>query len=216
MKRSGLLWILMLALIVPALALSGCDKKKHHNDSDDDESSTEKSEKKPEIIGEYELDEEGIRVLFSDAMDSCDRDLNFRCVLSFGDDNEFRLNYITEASVYDSDLDNNMQFYLDVQGEGTWKYDKKDKLLTINIKTADLEDFDFSFAKDNDMTEAFINEYGGMDALKEDMRVSFMGEMEPSDLYGEQEFKITELTDDGFYARTTSGEIQKLRFVRVN
>ena len=214
MKRNGLLWILMLVVLVPALALS-CNKKKHHYD-DEEEESIEKSEKKTDISGKYELDEESVRALFADNADLDDTHLDFRCVMTLDDDNDLRLKLIVEASDYEEDIENTINLYFELLGRGTWKYDKKEKILVTEITEADIDDYNVSFAEDNEQTDAFIAEAGGMDEIKEVMKEAFMEGFAPSEICGEQEFKITELTDDGFYARTTSGKIQKVRFIKAD
>lgn len=213
MKRNGLLWLLMLALLVPVLALSSCDKKKHHYDNDDDES-TEKSEKKKknDIAGEYEMDKESVMMLLGDNADSFGDDSDVSCVLNMDDDKKLKLVFNINASMYIPDIENTMRISIDIIGRGSWKYDKKDKLLSMDITRADIDYFDLSFDDQNEKTDAVLAELGGMDAFKEQMKEGF----NPDDLCEKKEFKITELTDDGFYARTISGEIKKVKFNRVD
>ena len=98
-----------------------------------------------------------------------------------------------------------------------YSYDKSEflsKLIDNGKKhLAELIDyFDLSFDDQNEKTDAVLAELGGMDAFKEQMKGGF----NPDDLCEKKEFKITELTDDGFYARTISGEIKKVKFNRVD
>lgn len=215
MKRNGILWIVLLALIVPALVLSGCKKKKHHYDDEDDSSIEVSEERDTDISGTYMLDEESTRALFADEVISGDEELNFTCLMTLDDDNELRINFIIETSVYTEDIENTMNYHFEVSGIGTWNYDKGDRILVIEIKSAELTDFNFYFSEENELTDAFIAESGGMEGVEEMMREAILEGFAPDEICGDQEFKITELTDDGFYARTTSGEIQKVRFVSV-
>ena len=75
MKKNRLFWILMLAVLVPALVLSACEKKKYHYDDEDEDESTEqvesgdsdvKKEKKKLIYGEYKLDKESFEAFFGE------------------------------------------------------------------------------------------------------------------------------------------------------
>lgn len=226
MKRNGLLWLLMLALIVPALALSGCKEKKHSRDKDDDESSsssTEKVERKKkkdkediDITGRYELDEASVKAMLGDNTGGLGDDAKFRCVLDLGDYENLKLDFIIDASMYSPDLYNTMIISTDLSGTGTWKYDKGDKILTINISNASLANFDVRFAENKAKTNAIIKQAGGMEKFKTLMRNELAKSFDSSAICGIEEFKITELTDFGFYARTVSGEIQKVRFERVN
>lgn len=216
MKRNGILWIMLLALIVPALVLGGCKNKKHHYD-DEDESGIEVSEERDnDISGTYMLDEESARALYAGEDISDDVEIVLTCEMTLDDDNELLLTFIIQLSTYSEDIENTMTYSFRCDGTGTWKYDKGDRILNIDIETAELADFTFSFSEDNELTDAFIAECGGMEEVEKMMKEEIMEGFSPDEICGDQEFKITELTDDGFYARTTSGEIQKVRFVRID
>lgn len=210
----------MLAIIVPALALSGCKEKKSSRDKDDDSSSSSsesvEEEKKTDISGKYMLDEESVRMLFANDAESDNSEMNFSCEMTLYDDNELQLTFMIDASEYIEDIENTMNYYFEVSGKGIWEYDKKDRILTTDIRTADISDFTVSFLEDNELTDAFIAECGGMDGVEKTMKEAVNEGFPPNEICVEQEFRITELTDDGFYAKTTSGKIQKVRFVKVD
>lgn len=218
MKRNGLLWILMLTLIVPALALSGCKEKKNGRDKDDEKSSTEKSEKKKkkkdeiDIVGEYEMDKESAMMLLDAESNSDDEHYDPSIALNLHDNKKLEMTVRFEASIYASDLDNTLNYTIEAIGRGTWEYDEKDKLLTLDIVTANIDYCDVNFVEDNEATDKFIEENGGIEGLKQQLKEAF----NPNNLCEKKDFKITELTDDGFFARTVEGDIHKVRFIRVD
>lgn len=214
MKQHRLLWMLMLVLLVPALALSGCDSKKKKSRDNDDDESTEKSEKKKtdiDISGEYELDDESAKMLLGESASSLGEDAKVKCVMNLVDGNELRMEWKVDFSMPTPEIDNTVFFNINVLCKGSWEYDKQDKLLTVDFESAEMSGCDISFARDDSQSRAVIKELGGIEGFRSQMEQ----EINPDDFIGaNEEFKITELTDFGFYARSTKGKSQKVKFVR--
>lgn len=224
MKPTRFLWMLMVALLVPAMALSGCDKKKHVNRDDDDDNSssgssdsTEMVKKLDDITGRYEMDEEGVLELVGA---NASPDIDFSCNMVLEDNNRASLVISADASIYDTNYDNTMLVFFEVTGIGKWEYNEKTRMLKLKIQESSNTDFDLSFEKDNDATRTFIAEHGGMDSLKEKIKETIFSEFNPESLNTTSEYKITELNEDGFYARNVTknghGKIQKVKFNRID
>ena len=223
MKLTRLLWILMVAMLVPALALSSCDgKKKRANHDDDDESSSsssdstemvKKEKKTDDISGSYEMDRESVMDLFvSEVPDSDVVSVDAKYRLDLNEDNTLKISYIYYCSIYLPEYDTNMNNEYETIGRGTWSYDKKQRLLYLDIRESELADADFSFDDENEQVKAEIEAAGGYEAFKNEI----ISGLDTDNVFEDAEFKITELTDDGFYARLSTRKDIKVKFNRID
>lgn len=216
MKRKHLLWLLMVALVVPMLTMS-CKDTKRYRDMDDEESEvTEKKENKKLIFGEYELEQESLEAIFGEEMKSLkteqgmNSDINSR--FFFNDDDELDCDFTCKFSQYIPDIANTMKLDFVLKMSGTWQHDKGEKTLTIKFRDVDVKDFKLSFAKENSTTKAIRDQIGG----EEDMKKQMMKEMDLETFKKTTVFNVTRLMPDGFSVTVVDGDGQRIKFKKVD
>ncbi len=228
MKKNRLLWILMLALIVPALVLSGCEKKKHHYDDDEDEDSTEqvesddsdgKKEKKKLIFGEYKLDKESYEAFFGEDIEKAAKaqgaTVDMLTSFNFNDDDNLDVQMVYNASIYFREISNTLKINMVIGATGKWHHDQENKQLTVSIDDLKINDADFSFAKENATTKEIRRQLGGEEGLKKQMmkEMNIEGEMEK--VKKTQVFTVTRLQPDGFTIKPLDSE-KRVKFEKVD
>lgn len=225
MKKNRLLWILMLVLIVPALALSGCDKKKHHYDSDDDEDSSDSSKtenvekgKKKLISGEYKLDKESYEAFFGEDIEKAARaqgaTVDVLTSFNFNDNDDLDVQMVYNASMYFKEIQNTMKINIVIGAAGKWHHDQDNKQLTVSIDDLKINDVDFNFAKEDATTKEIERQLGGKEGMKQKMmkEMNIEGEMEK--VKKTQVFTVTRLQPDGFTIKPLDNN-KRVKFEKV-
>lgn len=216
MKKKHLLWLLMVALVVPMFTMS-CKDNKRYRDTDDDESEvTERKEKKNLIFGEYELEQESIEALFGEEMKNLKKEegmtSDIKANFFFNNDDDLDCNFTCKFSQYIPDIANTMKLEFVINTSGSWNHDKGDKTLTISITDAVIGDFKIKFAKENSTTKAVLDQVGGEEGLKKEM----LKEMDLNELKKTTVFKVTRLQPDGFSVTNEEIEGQRIKFKKVD
>ncbi|MBP5687158.1 MAG: hypothetical protein J6X22_00755 [Muribaculaceae bacterium] len=228
MKKNRFLWILMLAIVVPALVLSGCEKKKHHYDDDeDDDESTEQVEsddsdgkkQKKLIFGEYELEQESIVNFFGeDIVEDVKQEggnLDLMSSFNFKDDDQLGLQIIYKLSMPIKEIRNTLNINVIFDASGTWNHNQEDKLLTVTIQDAKLNDMDIKFAKEDVYTKEVLKQLGGYEGLKNQMKSEMDIDTELAKVKKTQVFSVTRLQPDGFTIKPLDNE-KRIKFQKVD
>ena len=216
MKKNHLLWLLMVAIIVPMLTMS-CNKNKRSYDKDDDEETekTEKTEKKKLIDGEYKLEQESLEIIFGDEMKNLKMEQGMNSDIDasfyFNDDDQLDCDFNMLISQYVPEISNTMKLEFVINAIGTWTHDKEDKTLTIKFKDVTVGDFHLKFAKENATTKEIRKQIGGEEALKKEM----LKEINTEDFKKTTVFKVTRLQPDGFTVTIDGGDGQRIKFKKV-
>ena len=227
MKRNRLLWILMIALVVPLMTI-GCDKKHASNSNDDDDDSSNpksekvdsdesdsKKEEKKLIFGEYKLEKESVKNFFEqDLLSEAKKagiNIDIFSSFNFNDDDMLKCQVIFKGS-YPIGSSNRMTVNILVRGTGTWQHNRADKLLTVNIDNVTLsnDDIDISFTKDDAAAKQALNYVGGKDGLRKMLKID--ADMEK--FKGTQVFTVTRLQPDGFTIKRQESD-KRMKFDKV-
>lgn len=201
MKSIRLFWILMVALLVPAMALNSCGFKRSHHYHDDDDDGSEKVEKKnkkklDDIIGEYKLDEDGTLALLGENMPANDEvDYSLESKVYLKKNNKLVFRPIVAVSTYNEYVETTLTFTYKIESIGTWNYDKEQGLLTLEINDGKVVDFDLSYDEYTDRLEEAIDASGGLESVKE----SYMAQYSHNNFQNTLQLKVTDLNSDGFH-----------------
>ena len=225
MKKNRLLWILMLVVLVPALALS-CNKKKYHYDDDDEENSeqvdSEDSDSKKEkklISGEYKLDKESFEAFFGEDIESSAKEqgavLDILTSFNFNDDDALDIQMVYNASIYLKEIRNTLKMNMIIGATGKWHHDQGIKQLTVSIDDLKINDVNFSFAKEDATTKEIERQLGGKEGMKQQMmkEMNIEGEMEK--VKKTQVFTVTRLQPDGFTIKPLDSD-KRVKFDKVD
>lgn len=217
----------MLALIVPALVLSGCKNKKYHLDDDEDEDSTEQVEsddsdskkEKKLIYGEYKLDNESFEAFFGEDIEQSVKEqgatLDILTSFNFNDDDDLDVEMVYNASIYFQEIRNTMKFNIMIGATGKWHHDQVLKQLTVSIDDLKVNDVDFSFAKEDATTREIMRQLGGEEGLKQQMMKEMNIEDEMEKVKKTQVFTITRLQPDGFTIKPLDSD-KRVKFEKVD
>lgn len=226
MKKNRFLWFLMIALIVPMMAIS-CEKKQHNSDSDDESDSSSKSEKvesdddnsdteKQETIdGEYKLEKESIANFFEqDILGEAKKagiTVNMFSSFNFNDGDELKCQIVFKGA-YPIENNNKMSVNILVRASGTWEYDQDKKQLTANIKdvTLDNKDIEITFNNNNAKAKDAMNYIGGKEGLRKRLKID--ADMEK--FKGTKIFEDVTIMTDGFTAKKQDSK-KTVKFEKV-
>ncbi|MBR5639641.1 MAG: hypothetical protein IKW83_07755 [Muribaculaceae bacterium] len=233
MKKNRLLWILMIVLIVPMIAIS-CEKKHHRGGDDDDDESSDskksekvesdddsdsKKEKKKLISGEYNLDKESYEAFFGEDIEKAAKDqggsVDILTSFNFNDDDALDIQMVYNASLYIKDIRNTLKMKMIIGIDGKWYHDQDNKQLTVSIDNLKINDMNFSFAKEDATTKEIRRQLGGEEAMKQQLMEEMNIENEMKKVKGTQVFKVTRLQPDGFTIKPLDSE-KRIKFEKVN
>ena len=225
MKQTRFLWILMVVLLVPAMALSGCDKKKRVNRDDDDDDSSSGSKEKSEqvdkekekeknfddLTGEYILDQDGTLLMMGEEIPNNGVEYNLEGKVYLEKNNELLFKPTMVLSTYNQYVETTLTLTYHIEINGTWNYDKKQRLLNVETTSGNILDVDMSYDKYTDKLDKTIKEEGGIEKVKENLK----NEMNQDNFKKVFQFKVTDLNEDGFFARDVHGKVLKAHFERL-
>ena len=228
MKKNRLFWILMLAVLVPALVLSACEKKKkyHYDDEEEDESteqvesgdSDSKKEKKL-IFGEYKLDKESFEAFFGEDIEKSAKEqgatLDILTSFNFNDDDALDVQMVYNASIYFKEIRNTLKLNMIIGATGKWHHDQENKQLTISIDDLKINDANFSFAKEDATTKEIRRQLGGDKGFKNQMMKEMDINAEMEKVKKTQVFTVTRLQPDGFTIKPLDSE-KRVKFEKVD
>ena len=228
MKKNRLFWILMLAVLVPALVLSACEKKKkyHYDDEEEDESteqvesgdSDSKKEKKL-IFGEYKLDKESFEAFFGEDIEKSAKEqgatLDILTSFNFNDDDALDVQMVYNASIYFKEIRNTLKLNMIIGATGKWHHDQENKQLTISIDDLKINDANFSFAKEDATTKEIRRQLGGDQGFKNQMMKEMDINAEMEKVKKTQVFTVTRLQPDGFTIKPLDSE-KRVKFEKVD
>jgi hypothetical protein len=228
MKKNRLFWILMLAVLVPALVLSACEKKKkyHYDDEEEDESteqvesgdSDSKKEKKL-IFGEYKLDKESFEAFFGEDIEKSAKEqgatLDILTSFNFNDDDALDVQMVYNASIYFKEIRNTLKLNMIIGATGKWHHDQENKQLTISIDDLKINDANFSFAKEDATTKEIRRQLGGDQGFKNQMMKEMDIDAEMEKVKKTQVFTVTRLQPDGFTIKPLDSE-KRVKFEKVD
>lgn len=228
MKKNRLFWILMLAVLVPALVLSACEKKKkyHYDDEEEDESteqvesgdSDSKKEKKL-IFGEYKLDKESFEAFFGEDIEKSAKEqgatLDILTSFNFNDDDALDVQMVYNASIYFKEIRNTLKLNMIIGATGKWHHDQENKQLTISIDDLSINDASFTFAKEDATTKEIRRQLGGDEGFKNQMMKEMDIDTEMEKVKKTQVFTVTRLQPDGFTIKPLDSE-KRVKFEKVD
>lgn len=228
MKKNRLFWILMLAVLVPALVLSACEKKKkyHYDDEEEDESteqvesgdSDSKKEKKL-IFGEYKLDKESFEAFFGEDIEKSAKEqgatLDILTSFNFNDDDALDVQMVYNASIYFKEIRNTLKLNMIIGATGKWHHDQENKQLTISIDDLSINDASFTFAKEDATTKEIRRQLGGDEGFKNQMMKEMDIDAEMEKVKKTQVFTVTRLQPDGFTIKPLDSE-KRVKFEKVD
>lgn len=228
MKKNRLFWILMLAVLVPALVLSACEKKKkyHYDDEEEDESteqvesgdSDSKKEKKL-IFGEYKLDKESFEAFFGEDIEKSAKEqgatLDILTSFNFNDDDALDVQMVYNASIYFKEIRNTLKLNMIIGATGRWHHDQENKQLTISIDDLSINDASFTFAKEDATTKEIRRQLGGDEGFKNQMMKEMDIDAEMEKVKKTQVFTVTRLQPDGFTIKPLDSE-KRVKFEKVD
>ena len=228
MKKNRLFWILMLAVLVPVLVLSACEKKKYHYDDEDEDESTEqvesgdsdvKKEKKKLIYGEYKLDKESFEAFFGEDIERSAKaqgaELDILTSFNFNDDDSLDIQMVYNASIYFREIRNTLKLNMIIGATGKWFHDQENKQLTVSIDELKINDANFSFAKEDATTKEIRRQLGGDQGFKNQMMKEMDIDAEMEKVKKTQVFTVTRLQPDGFTIKPLDGE-KRVKFEKVD
>ncbi len=218
----------MLAVLVPALVLSACEKKKkyHYDDEEEDESteqvesgdSDSKKEKKL-IFGEYKLDKESFEAFFGEDIEKSAKEqgatLDILTSFNFNDDDALDVQMVYNASIYFKEIRNTLKLNMIIGATGKWHHDQENKQLTISIDDLKINDANFSFAKEDATTKEIRRQLGGDQGFKNQMMKEMDIDAEMEKVKKTQVFTVTRLQPDGFTIKPLDSE-KRVKFEKVD
>ena len=228
MKKKRLLWILMIALIVPMIAVS-CEKKHYNYDDDEDDESTSeqvdsddsdtKKEKKKLIYGEYKLDKESYEAFFGEDIEKSAKaqgaNLDMLTSFNFNDDDVLNIQMVYTASMYFKEIRNTLNINMVIGATGKWHHDRENKQLTVSIDNLKVNDATFKFAKEDATTKEIRRQLGGDEGLKNQMMKEMNIEAEMEKVKKTQVFTVTRLQPDGFTIKPLDND-KRVKFQKVD
>lgn len=226
MKKNRLLWFLMLALVLPAMVLSSCEKKKYHYD-DEDEDSTEQVEsddsdskkEKKLIYGEYKLDNESFEAFFGEDIEKSAKEqgatLDILTSFNFNDDDALDIQMVYNASIYFKEIRNTLKLNMIIGADGKWHHDQDLKQLTVSIDNLKINDVNFSFAKEDATTKEIERQLGGKEGMKQQLMKEMDIDAEMEKVKKTQVFTVTRLQPDGFTLKPLDSD-KRVKFEKVD
>lgn len=203
MKKTRLLWILVIALIIPTFATS-CDLinslKDKVTSSKEKTEKTEESKEKPQptIEGKYNLDKESTLALIGEeAFNDPDiTEYNLKSEFNFNKDDSLAIRLLCRLSIFSSDINNTIILKFLIKCHGTWGYDKESKKLTLNVDKSQIGECDLKFDHEDRYTQMLRKQYGSDAALAQVIKQQIKIDDMAKDATGSQTVK--EITDNGF------------------
>jgi len=235
MKRKSLFWFIIIALVVPMIAISCNNKKSYLDDDDDSDESSDSTKSKTEqvedndtkeetkeekklIFGEYKLKDESVTNFFGEDIVGNAKaegvNLDLETSFIFNDDDELDCQIFFNTSTYFREIRNTMKMDLVFSATGHWNHDQANKQLTITLDEIKLDDVELKFAKQDATTKQILAQFGGEEGVKKAVMKEMNVESEMEKVKGTQVFTITRLQPDGFTIKPLDSE-KRVKFDKV-
>ena len=216
MKTTSLFKLLVIAIIVPMLAV-GCDfiKSKMGSTSEESEKTektedAEKTEEKPAptISGVYDLDKDNTFALIGEEpFDDPDiTDYNLKAQFNFAQEDSLGIRLVCRLNIFSADINNTIILKFLIKCNGTWEFDKESKKLSLNVVETSIEDTELKFDHEDQYTKKLRNYYGSDAALTREIKKQIKVDELAKSATSIQTVK--DITEDGFSMDSNGKTIQ--------